>query len=152
MNGTLTVEGSLTDLADAAGVLAAHFAQLKVRVSALTVGGYSVEGAKAVLHKLASPQRTVIELLVANGGHVSVHDVRVALGRQSADTLRGLTGPISKHVNRLIAQGVLPAGTLPPTVTKYDNTAGTQRAQRFWMESELVPVFEAALSAIAPHP
>lgn len=147
MHGTLTIEGSLDELAEIAKRITAQYPEgIAASVEPLEVDGWTVERARALLARLAPRQHTTIELVVDNGGYVSSDRLRRALA-DSREQLRGLTGPISKHVNRLSANGVLPAGTAPPTTTDYDTeNPSFQRARGIQMNERLVPVFRAALN------
>ena len=89
--------------------------------------------------------RLVTEVVRANGRL----DASVMRGADGQGTLRGVTGPLRKVMNRLVAEGKLPPGLPIPVEPDYDRSLVTswQRAPGFKMAPELVPLFAAALAA-----
>jgi hypothetical protein len=88
--------------------------------------------------------RLVREVVRANGWL----DASVMRGADGQGTLRGVTGPLRKVKNRLVAEGKLPPG-LPIAVEPdyVSASASWHRAPGFKMAPELVPLFAAAFAA-----
>ena len=145
MIGKLVLTGELDVLAKVAERLQAEFpAGLHSEVTTLEYKGYTVERARLLLARLASKQRAALKLLIDGDGTVGQEVLRAAFGNETGQ-LKGLTGPISKHVKNLIAEGVLPEGTKPPTSTEYDPAVRSyQRAGGIHMDAELVVIFRLA--------
>jgi len=153
MNGILTIRGPLDELSRIAEQL--HRGELSgvtASVEPAEVEGWTVERARALLARLASKQRAALTMVVEGDGRVDGDDLRGAFGNAGGQ-VRGLTGPISKHVNNLIAEGVLPVGTRPPTTTEYDpDNRSFQRTLGLIMRAELVPVFRDAMALTPASP
>jgi hypothetical protein len=148
MNGTLTIEGPLDTLAEVAQHLHQQFPDgLVVEVEAASWEGWTVSSAENLLRRLAGPQRSLLTLIVEQGGVADGASLRQHLGNETG-SLKGLTGPISKHVKKMIRDGFLPEGTPAPTTTIYDpENPSYQRAGGIRMEPELVDIFRTALEA-----
>ncbi len=94
--------------------------------------------AAAVLRVLAERQRSLIHGVVDWKGVQVVDAAR-------ADSLRGVTGPITKAVRRLTASGELREGLPPILTTVYDPDAkANQRVRAFRMEGPTLAAFAAA--------
>ena len=150
LTGSLTIDGPLDQLADLAHEISRKFPggfTVSVEADALEVAGYTVDRARTLLRRLAARQREAIETVVEHGGRAEGDVLRAQFANEQGQ-IRGLTGPISKHVKRLIAEGVLPEGTEAPTKTEYDpDNASFQRAGAIEMDAELVPIFREALKS-----
>ncbi|TKV35346.1 hypothetical protein [Mycobacteroides abscessus] len=97
--------------------------------------------AAAVLGVLAERQRALIR------GVVDWRGVQVVEASR-ADSLRGVTGPITKAVRRLTAAGELREGLPPILATVYDPDAkANQRVRAFRMEGPTLAAFTAAIAA-----
>jgi len=148
LTGSLTIDGPLDQLADLAHEISRKFPggfTVSVEADGIEVAGYTVDRAKALLRRLASRQRDAIEVVVECGGRAEGDVLRARFANEQGQ-IRGLTGPISKHVKRLIAEGVLPEGTAAPTTTEFDpDNASFQRAGAIKMDADLVLVFREAL-------
>ena len=148
IQGTLTISGDIDRIGEAANLLVATFPdglEVTVDIGDLEWCGYTVDRALALLRRLAKRQRMALSVVVEHDGFAKSAVLREVLGNDRGQ-IRGLTGPISKHVLNLIGEGVLPAGTKPPTTTAYDpDSASYQRAGGIAMAPELVPIFRAAL-------
>lgn len=145
MNGTLSLDGPIEEIADIA-------AYARDRAPRTTVGtpaplewqGWTVTRAKAYLDQLAPSGRAAVEQTVAGGGFADDATLRAAIG----DSLKGRTGAMTKAVNRMIRAGQLPPTVARPIVAIYRGGGkGYERSGGFSMASELVPIFEAALAA-----
>jgi len=145
MIGTLVLTGELNVLAEVAHRLQAEYpAGLHVEVTSMEHKGYTVERAKTLLARLAPKQHAALKLLVDAGGQVGQEELRASFGNENGQ-IKGLTGPISKHVKNLIAEGVFPEGTEPPTNTDYDPMVRSyQRAGGMHMDAEHVVIFRLA--------
>src|SRR3954469_13741767 len=101
MLATLTVQGPLDALARIAVLIQQQFAEgVRSDVQPLEVDGWSVERAALLLARLATKQRTVLELVVRGDGHVDDETLRAHFANGNGQ-VRGLTGPISKHVKNM---------------------------------------------------
>lgn len=86
--------------------------------------------------------RRLVREVARAGGEL---DASVMRGPDGEGSLRGLTGPLRKTLNRLVAEGKLPAGLPVPVEADYDySIASWQRTPSFKMATELVPLFSAA--------
>lgn len=100
---------------------------------------WTLERATAFLRDLSPRPRSLILDTAAAGGHLPTSTVRDS---ESATTLRGLTGPVTKAMSRLAAGGVLPEGL--PTPVAISKGAGA-----FVMPPDLVDVFVTAGKTVA---
>lgn len=133
-------------------------AQLEALTTALTAGGiahttdtlvYTAAEATALLDDLAARQRGLLEQVAGWDGVLPAEELRDAAGTQ----IRGITGPITKAVKRLIAAGVLRPGLQSPVRPVYDpNNRAFQRVRAFKMDSGDVASFAAAVRAAAAQP
>lgn len=147
MNGTLTIEGPLDALSTIASDLNKQFPYgITVEVAPKgDIGGWTADAARILYTGLAARQRQALELLVKNNGYADGVTLRKTFGNDTGQ-IRGLTGPISKRVNKLISQGTLPEGTEAPTTTEYDpDNLSFQRAGGIRMSADLVPIFRDAI-------
>lgn len=96
--------------------------------------------AMRLLRELSPAALALVQAVVDGGGYVGAD----ALGRSS---FRGITGPITKSVGRLIAQGVLPPDTQSPVCTVLADRV-SQRASGFSMDERWLPVFSACLAEV----
>lgn len=102
---------------------------------------WTPEEAAAVLGGLAARQRALIRGVIEWKGVQVVEASR-------ADSLRGVTGPITKAVRRLTAAGELREGLPPILATVYDPDAkANQRVRAFHMEGSTLAAFTAAITA-----
>ncbi|ERB55733.1 hypothetical protein N806_31975 [Rhodococcus sp. P27] len=100
---------------------------------------WTIERATAFLRDLSPRPRNLILDTAAAGGHLPASSV---LNSESATTLRGLTGPVTKAMMRLAAGGVLPEGLPTPVAT-------SRGARAFVMPPHLVDAFAAAGKIVA---
>ena len=64
-------------------------------------------------------------------------------------SLRGLTGPITKAMQRLTKAGRLPEDLSHPVATEYDpNVRAYQKAIAFSMPAAMVPAFSTAFTRV----
>jgi hypothetical protein len=107
---------------------------------------WTIDYAEALLRDLASAALGLLNAVVAGGGRIDADDLR---GSDGGRSLRGLTGPITKAMERLVRAGRLPVGLPIPVSAEYDPAVRAwQRTKDFVMPSELVPTFEAAFARI----
>lgn len=126
--------------------------QLVALTTALTAAGvahttdllvYSPDEATALLDDLAERQRGLLEQVSDWDGVLPAGELRVA-----DNQIRGITGPITKAVKRLIAKGALRPGLQSPVRPVYDpNNRAFQRVRAFKMDSGDVASFNAAVRA-----
>lgn len=140
---TLTINGPLELLAEIAADLNARYPDgLQAEVVAADWEGWTVEAAAALLGVLAAKQRKLITEMVKRNGFIDSEDLRLVFG----DSLRGLTGPVSKHFLRLTAEGRLPAGLPRPIESRYDaDNRSFQRTQGLVMPAPLARIFATAM-------
>lgn len=126
--------------------------QLEALTTALTAAGiahttdmvvFSADEAAALLDDLAERQRDLLEQVAAWDGVLPASEMRDA-----DNQIRGITGPITKAVKRLVARGVLRPGLQSPVRPVYDpNNRAFQRVRAFKMDSGDVASFNAAVQA-----
>lgn len=143
MNATLTITGNLDDLAAAATMLSDHFARLNTTVEPAEFGGWSVEAMRTLLRRLAPKQLALVQLVSTRGGYTADDEVRAQLGNESGG-MKGLTGPISKHINALIDAGIVSPEASFVVKTERD-PENRSSAAGFVMPPALAPVVIAAL-------
>lgn len=107
---------------------------------------WTIEEAERLLRHLRAGAFGLLRQLVQGHGRVAASLLRGPNGDQS---LRGLTGPISKATARLTWAGQLREGLPHPVETQYDpEVRAYQRALAFTMPINLLPIFEAAVARI----
>lgn len=126
--------------------------QLEALTGALTAAGiahttdmvvFTAGEAAALLDDLAERQRDLLEQVAAWDGVLPASEMRDA-----DNQIRGITGPITKAVKRLIAKGALRPGLQSPVRPVYDpNNRAFQRVRAFKMDSGDVASFNAAVRA-----
>jgi hypothetical protein len=104
--------------------------------------GWTQEYADVYVGALGWSARHLVGEVVKAGGKLDAKKLRGPDGNRS---LRGLTGPLTKVMKRLVAEGKLPPGLPGPVEPDYYPVASWQRAPGFKMAPELVPLFAAAL-------
>src|ERR1022692_2969573 len=103
---------------------------------------WTVDYAEVLIRDLGEAARRLLSKTSEAGGRIEAAEMRGPGGDQ---TLKGLTGPITKAMNRLADRSKLPAGLPAPVETEYDPAnRAWQRTAAFMMPTELVPVFRAA--------
>ena len=107
------------------------------------VGSWTAELAARLYADLAGPQRRVLRALVQRGGTLTAEELRELLDRGS---FRGLTGPVTKTLDRLTRSGVLPPGLPRPVRSRYgDDQLGYRRLDALEIPGEALPAWTAAL-------
>ena len=96
---------------------------------------------------LAPSQAGLIATLVAAGGSLTPEQARVASGRGPEGSLRGLTGPITKALNRLRRLGIIDESLRSPVRTVF---SGNLRATRLELDPAAYPAFVSACSIAGP--
>jgi hypothetical protein len=147
MIGYLQIEGELDVLAEIAAELQKRYPDgLSTVVEPYDEGGWNVEAARALIERLAPRQRMLLRLLATSGETVDDDTLREELGNNEG-SLKGITGPITKHINNLIDDGVLDDEPTQPWVTQYDpEIPSFQRTIGMRMPTELVEIFRAAFA------
>lgn len=123
--------------------------QLEALTVALTDAGvahstsqmfFTVAEARVLLGELGSRQRGLVELLARWDGVLPDEELRDFDGG-----LRGITGPITKAVDRLMRDGRIRAGLHSPVHPVYDpNNRSFQRVRAYKMDEPDVAAFKAA--------
>ena len=107
------------------------------------VGSWTAELAARLYADLAVPQRRVLHALVRHGGTLTAEELRELLNR---DSFRGLTGPVTKTLDRLTRSGLLPPGLPRPVRSRYgDDHLGYRRLDALEIPAEVLPAWTAAL-------
>lgn len=107
------------------------------------VGSWTAELAARLYADLAGPQRRVLRALVQHGGTLTAEELRELMDRRS---FRGLTGPVTKTLDRLTRSGLLPPGLPRPVRSRYrDDQLGYRRLDALEIPGELLPAWTAAL-------
>ena len=138
---TITITGPYRKMVSVETALVALLPECKItKALPEVVNGYDEVAAKMLYNRLATPQRHILKEVLVFDGRLSCASLR-----DSRDTLRGVTGAISKHVKAMIKEGHLPEGTKPPTETHY---YGSTHAQFIVMDPALVVLFKRALGML----
>ncbi len=107
---------------------------------------WTVDTAEVLLRDLGPAARYLIVSTAEAGGRLSASVLR---GTENK-SLKGLTGPIGKALNRLSGNGKLPSGLPKPVEAWRDPTLRSwERTGSFVMPRALVPVFQAAAKRVA---
>ncbi|GAA4217727.1 hypothetical protein [Actinocatenispora rupis] len=107
---------------------------------------WTVDEAEQLFRDLRASALQLLRELVRRGGRVEADVMRGPEGDQS---LRGLTGPITKAMTRLERAGRVREGLEHPVRAEYDpEIRSYQRALAFTMPDELLPTFTIALQQI----
>lgn len=110
---------------------------------------WDADTAEVLLRDLSSSALGLLRLMAKNQGRVTSDVVR----EDPEQSLRGLTGPITKAMQRLTKAGRLPEGLPHPVGTEYDpNIRAYQKAIAFSMPAAMVPAFSAAFERIEANP
>lgn len=111
---------------------------------------WSAESAKRLLRDLRPAAYRLLAELVRHDGRV---DAGVFRGDEGDQSLRGLTGPITKAMRRLTQSGRIPAGLPHPVEAEYDpEIRSYQRTKAFVMAEDVLPHFTAALRTVEDSP
>ncbi|ASR56104.1 hypothetical protein [Cellulomonas sp. PSBB021] len=147
MIGFLQIEGELDVLAQIAAELQERYPDgIGVTVEPYDEGGWNVEAARALVERLAPRQRALLRCLAMDGGVVDDDTLREELANESG-SLKGITGPITKHIHNLIEDGVIEDEPTQPWITLYDPAVpGFQRTIGMRMPEALVAIFRAAFA------
>ena len=108
--------------------------------------GWDVETMTILLRRLQAKQRDLLEFVSENGGYRTDAEVRAKFGN-AASGMKGLTGPISKHIKSMTETGLLPADASYVVRTEADPT-NRNVPGGFRTPLGLVPVLRAALDAL----
>ena len=109
---------------------------------------WTPEHASLLYAELAAPQRRVLHALVERGGALSADELHELLDRGS---LRGLTGPVTKMLERLIRSGALPSGLPRPLRSRYrDDQLGYRRLDALELSPDALPAWLLALRGEPP--
>lgn len=129
-------------------------AQLQALTRALTEAGvdhttsqmfFTTDEAQALLEELGDRQRQLVELVAHWDGVLPDEELRSFDG-----PLRGITGPITKAVDRLAKQGRIRPGLGSPVQPVYDpNNRSFQRVRAYKMDEPNVVAFKAVASPAA---
>lgn len=96
--------------------------------------------------ELAEPQRRVLHALVEGGGTLAAADLHRLLDR---GTFRGLTGPVTKTLDRLTRSGALPPGLPRPLRSRYrEDQGGYRRLDALEIPADAVGAWIAALRGV----
>jgi len=147
MNGTLTIEGDLTLLGKLAVKIDEWFpGAFAAEVGTPAWGEWDVETMAVLLRRLGRKQLELIQFVSSGGGYQSDEAVRSRLSNDDGG-MKGLTGPISKHINAMIAAGDL-AEKASPVVKTESNPDNRNLPGGFRMPADLLPVVRAALASL----
>lgn len=111
---------------------------------------WTAESAERLLRDLRPAAFGLLSELVRHGGRV---DAGVFRGEDGEQSLRGLTGPLTKAMRRLTQSGRIPAGLPHPVEAEYDpEIRAYQRTKAFVMAEGVLPHFTAALRKVEDSP
>lgn len=112
---------------------------------------WTVRDARTLFADLAEPQRRLVQALVDADGAVAAAHLPDLLG-PGRTSLRGLTGPITKALQRLEQQGVLPAGLPRPVRSRYgEDQQGVRRLEALEIAPGALDAWAAALAKSRDH-
>lgn len=108
---------------------------------------FTVDEAHALLEELGERQRQLVESVARWDGVLPDEELRAF----DAASLRGISGPITKAVNRLVKNGRIRPGLSSPIQPVYDpNNPAFQRIRAYKMDGPNVAAFQAAASPGSP--
>ncbi|MGC9499310.1 hypothetical protein [Streptomyces sp. WG7] len=140
----ITIEGADKEFAEKLVTLAAaHHAELTVT----TVDtDWTVERATRYLRSLTAGARRFAEMVIVDGdGYIGADRLRAALGK-----LNGPTVALSRAIPRGVREGWWPEGISAPITPVWDpDNPSWHKNIAYEMTSENVPVFRAAIAALA---
>lgn len=140
MNGTLSIHGELTILSDLAKKIDEWFpGALRSESQPDSWGGWTTGSMTVLLERVHPWQLLLLSFMAQGEGRRSDSEVRqrFALGESG---LRGQTGAITKHIAKMVTEGIIPEDASP--LVRVDRASQTST---FVMPQELVPVLLAAL-------
>ena len=147
MNATLTITGDLTLLGKLAVQIDEWFpTAFATSVEVPSFEGWDVETMTILLRRLQAKQRDLLQFVSENGGYRTDAEVRAKFGN-SAGGMKGLTGPISKHIKSMTEAGLLAVDASYVVRTEAD-PANRNAPGGFRTPLGLVPVLRAALDAL----
>ncbi|NEN04722.1 hypothetical protein G3T36_02455 [Diaminobutyricibacter tongyongensis] len=141
MDGTLSIHGDLAVLSGLAEKINAWVADaVATEVEPDAWGGWTIDTMIVLLERLHPWQLLLTSFMARGNGQRSDNEVRekFAIGDSG---LRGQTGPISKHILKMKAAGIIPGDA--SYLVRVDRT--TQPAM-FVTPADLVPIVQVALS------
>jgi len=107
---------------------------------------WTTELAEVLVRDLGAAARRLLRETARADGRIDAATLR---GPEGDRTLKGLTGPITKAMARLVKSGKLPEGLPVPVDAEYDPaTRAWQRTIAFSMPPALVPLFRAAFERL----
>ncbi|MFH9575640.1 hypothetical protein ACH4MG_34520 [Streptomyces sp. NPDC017454] len=140
----ITVEGADKEFAEKLVALAAaHNAKLTV---ATVDTRWTVERATRYLRSLTAGARRFAEMVIVDGdGYIDADRLRAAIGK-----LNGPTVALSRAIPRGVREGWWPEGMSAPITPVWDpDNPSWHKNIAYEMTSENVPVFRAAIDALA---
>lgn len=147
MNATLTITGDLTLLGKLALKIDEWFpSAFASTVEVPSFDGWDVETMTILLRRLQTKQLELLNFVSENGGYRSDDEVRAKFGNAEGG-MKGLTGPISKHIKSMTETGLLPAGASYVVRTEA-NPTNRNAPGGFRTPHGLVPVLRAAFSSL----
>lgn len=109
---------------------------------------WSPTQATMYMHSLPTGSCQFVVSLISANGRILAEDLR-----DQGRSLRGLTSPLTRTLNKLTASGLLPLGLPHPVELEYDVVqASYRRTNAVIMRSELIPSFTQAVKRLLLTP
>ena len=103
---------------------------------------WTADAAEVLLRDLGPAARRLYVTVAEAGGRI---DASVLRGPDGSKSLKGLTGPVTKALERLSKAGKIPTDLPVPVTAEYDpSIRAWRKTAAFVMPSALVPLFQAA--------
>lgn len=147
MNGTISITGNLVQLGELAIKIDDWFPKtFTSEISVPEFEGWNVETMTVLLRRLQKRQLDLIDFVSSARGYRSDSEVRTQFGNDEGG-MKGLTGPISRHINALVDSGVLtqPVSFVVRTESSPDNR---NAPGGFRMPQGLIAIVRAALDSL----
>lgn len=147
MNATLTITGDLAAL----GRLAQQIDEwvpgaFSTAVETPAFEGWDVEKMTMLLRRLQPKQLDLLSFLTEGGGYRGDEEVRGKFANAGGG-MKGLTGPISKHIKAMTEAGLLP-NDASYVVRTESHPANRNAPGGFRTPIGLVPVIRAAIASL----
>lgn len=146
MDGTLTISGPLSELSKIAADMEARYPSgVSAGVSIASYGGWNVETMTILLRRLAPRQTRLIAKIADGDGFCSSEELRDEFANEQGQ-LRGLLGPIAKHVTAMTREGILGESAIVILASEFDHDSrNPQRVSGVRAPAKLLPVIRAAM-------
>lgn len=147
MNATLIISGELTLLGKLAVKIDEWFpGAFATTVDVPSFEGWDVEAMTILLRRLQTKQLELLQFVSDGDGYRTDDEVRANFANADGG-MKGLTGPISKHIKSMVEAGTIAAGASYVVRTEA-NPSNRNAPGGFRTPSGLLPVLRAAFDAL----